>query len=49
VIDSSAVVAGGIFIKLIRNFAAERRFEEMALIIREDEERVLNRLGMKLQ
>jgi hypothetical protein len=49
VIDSSGVVAGGIFIKLIRAFTAEKRFEEMAISIRADEESVLNRLGLKLQ
>jgi len=49
VIDGSGVVAGGIFIKLIRAFTAERRFEEMASTIRRDEEGVLRRLGLRPQ
>jgi hypothetical protein len=49
VIDGSAIVQGGVFIKLIRNFAAEKRFEEMAKILYSDEETILRRLGMKLQ
>ena len=49
VIDSSGVLAGGIFIKLIRSFTSEKRFEEMATTLRTDEEGVLRRLGLKLQ
>jgi hypothetical protein len=49
VIDSSGVIAGGVFIKLIRSFAPERQFEEMASALRSDEESVLQRLGLKLQ
>ncbi len=49
VMDSSAAFPGGVFAKIIRNFSAERRFEEMAAILRKDEEMVLHRLGLKLQ
>ncbi len=49
VIDSSGVIAGGAFIKLIRSFAPEARFEEMSKALRTDEEAVLRRLGLKLQ
>jgi hypothetical protein len=49
VVDASAVLQGGAFIKLIRNFASEKRFEEMAKTLYADEETVLGRLGMKLQ
>jgi hypothetical protein len=49
VIDSSGVVAGGVFIKLIRSFAPQKRFEEMAKTIRKDEETVLRYLGLRLQ
>jgi len=48
VIDSSGVIPGGVFIKLIRNFTAEKRFEEMAATLYNDEETVLRRLGLKL-
>jgi hypothetical protein len=49
VIDSSGVIAGGIFIKLIRSFPPEKQFGEMASALRSDEEAVLQRLGLKLQ
>ena len=49
VIDNSAAIQGGVFIKLIRNFTAEKPFEEMAKILYEDEEAVLRLLGLKLQ
>jgi len=49
VIDASGVVPGGVFIKLIRNFTAEKRFEEMATRLHRDEEDVLRRMGLKLQ
>jgi hypothetical protein len=49
VIDGSVVVPGGVFIKLIRNFPSEKRFEEMAATLHSDEETVLRRLGLKLQ
>jgi hypothetical protein len=49
VIDSSGVVAGGIFIKLIRSFTSETRFEEMASALYEDEGNVLRHLGLKIQ
>jgi len=49
VIDGSVSFPGGVFIKLIRNFTAEKRFEEMAAILYKDEETVLHRLGLKLK
>jgi hypothetical protein len=49
VIDSSGVVAGGIFIKLIRSFTAESRFEDMASALYKDEANVLHHLGLKIQ
>lgn len=49
VIDGSVSFPGGVFIKLIRNFAAEKRFEEMAATLYNDEETVLHRLGLKLK
>lgn len=48
VIDGSAVIAGGIFIKLIRNFTPEKRLEEMAGVLYRDEEAVLRLLGLRL-
>lgn len=49
VIDASGAIQGGLFIKLVRNFTAEKPFEEMAKVLYEDEEAVLRRLGLKLQ
>jgi hypothetical protein len=49
VIDGSAVFPGSVFIKLIRNFAPEKQFEEMAKTLYADEETVLHKLGLKLQ
>jgi hypothetical protein len=49
VIDGSVVIPGGVFIKLLRNFSAETRFEQMAATLFEDEATVLRRLGLKLQ
>ena len=49
VIDNSAAIQGGVFVKLIRNFTAGTQFEEMAKILYSDEENVLHRLGLKLQ
>ncbi len=49
VFDASAVIRGGLFIKLVRNFDGERHFEEMAKTLYSDEEAVLHRLGLKLQ
>lgn len=48
-IDGSSIVPGGVFIKLVRTFAATTRFEEMAGTIHSDEMAVLNRLGLKLK
>jgi hypothetical protein len=49
VIDSSAAFPGGAFVKLIRNFGAEKRFEDMATTVHKDEESVLRRMGLKLK
>lgn len=49
VIDGSAVIPGGIFIKLIRNFAPEKRMDEMGAVMRGDEETVLRLLGVRVQ
>jgi hypothetical protein len=49
VIDASGSIQGGLFVKLVRNFTAERQFEEMAKELHSDEEVVLRRLGLKLQ
>ncbi len=49
VIDGSASFPGGVFIKLIRSFASEKRFEEMAAILYKDEETTLHRLHLKLK
>lgn len=49
VIDSSATIQGGLFVKLVRNFTPEKQFEEMAKALYADEEAVLQRLELKLQ
>jgi len=49
VIDASATLPNGVFVKLIRIFPATARFEEMAGTIYKDEETALSRLGLKLQ
>lgn len=49
VIDGSGVIPGGVFIKLIRNFAGEKRLEDIATTLYKDEETVLHRLGLRLQ
>jgi hypothetical protein len=49
VIDGSAAIQGGLFVKLVRSFTPDRRFEEMAKALYADEEAVLHRLGLKLQ
>ena len=49
VIDNSAVVPGGVFIKLVRNFPPEKRLADIAATLYKDEETVLRRLGLKLQ
>lgn len=49
VMDSSASLPGGLFVKIIRNFGPEKRLEEMAATLRNDEEAILHRLGLKLQ
>ena len=47
VIDSSVSVPDGVFIRIVRTFSAEKRFDEMAPILYKDEEAVLRRLGLK--
>jgi hypothetical protein len=49
VVDASAAIQGGLFVKLIRNFTADKQFDEMAKVLYSDEEAVLQRLGLKLQ
>ena len=49
VIDGSALLPDGVFIRVTRVFPAGLRFEEMAGTIYEDEERVLHLLRLKLQ
>ena len=47
-IDSSGAVPDGLFVKIVRTFNAQKRFEEMASILYKDEEAVLHRLGLRL-
>lgn len=49
VIDNSAVVAGGVFVKLIRTFGPTASFEEMGKARFSDETAVLGRLGLKIK
>jgi hypothetical protein len=49
VMDLSGTFPGGIFVKLIRQHEAAKRFDEMAAILRKDEETVLRRLGLRVQ
>jgi hypothetical protein len=49
VIDASVAIPGGLFIKLVRNFASEKHVEEIAKAVYSDEEAVLRQLGLKLQ
>lgn len=49
VIDASASIPGGVFVKLTRNFTVETTFDTMAKTLYSDEEAVLKRLGLKLQ
>lgn len=49
VLDASASFPAGVFVKLVRNFGAEKRFEEMATVLSKDEETVLHRLGLTLK
>jgi hypothetical protein len=49
VMDSSAIVPGGLFIKLVRIFTTETQLPDMAKVMYEDEVKALNRLGLKLQ
>ena len=49
VIDGSAVISGGIFIKLMKHFSSEKRMEEMAGVLKKDEDVVLQMLGLRTQ
>jgi hypothetical protein len=49
VIDGSLAFPGGVFVKFIRNFAGEKRFDEMAATLYKDEEFVLRLLELKLK
>ncbi|HTB93028.1 MAG TPA: hypothetical protein VK728_09375 [Candidatus Sulfotelmatobacter sp.] len=49
VVDSSVAFPGGVFVKLTRNFAGEKPFDEMAATLYKDEESVLRLLGLKLK
>jgi hypothetical protein len=49
VIDNSAVISGGVFIKLVRSFTADKKFADIAATLIKDEETVLGRLGLKIQ
>jgi hypothetical protein len=49
VIDGSLAFPGGVFVKFIRNFTGEKRFDEMAGTLYKDEEFVLRLLGLKLK
>jgi hypothetical protein len=49
IIDNSAVLPEGIFVKITRLFPAATHFEEMASILWKDEEGLLHRLGFRTQ
>jgi hypothetical protein len=49
VIDASGAVPGGLFVKIVRNFPPDERFEDMGKAIYADELGVLQRVGLKLQ
>jgi len=49
VMDNSAVVSGGVFVKLVRSFPAEKKLADIAATLFKDEETVLGLLGLKLQ
>lgn len=49
IIDNSAVVPDGVFVKITRVFPAAMRFEEMAAILWKEEEGLLHRLGFRTQ
>jgi hypothetical protein len=48
-IDASASLADGLFVKVTRVFSAATPFEEMAAILWKDEESLLHRLGFRTQ
>ncbi len=48
-IDNSAVVPGGLFVKLVRSFSADTKLTDIAAALFRDEETVLAQLGLKLQ
>jgi len=47
--DASAAVPGGIFVKITRVFLPATHFEEMAAILWKDEESIVHRLGFRTQ
>jgi hypothetical protein len=49
VIDNSAMISGGVFIKLVRSFTADKKLADIAATLFKDEETVLGRLGLKIQ
>jgi hypothetical protein len=49
VVDASGAIKDGLFVKLVRNFAAEKQFDEMTKALYSDEIAVLQLLGLKLQ
>jgi hypothetical protein len=49
VIDSSASIPMGVFVKITRNFSSDKRIEEITAILYKDEETVLGHLGLKLK
>jgi len=49
VIDGSLAFPGGVFVKFIRNFTGEKRFDEMSATLYKDEEFALRLLGLKLK
>jgi hypothetical protein len=49
IIDNSAVIQGGVFVKITRTFQPATRFEEMASILWKEEEGLLHRLGFRTQ
>lgn len=49
IIDNSALVPDGVFVKITRVFPSAIRFEEMAAILSKEEEALLHRLGFRTQ
>jgi len=49
IIDNSAVVPAGVFVKITRVFPSATRFEEIASILWKEEQDLLHRLGFRTQ